>query len=118
MLAESRGMLNLLIKAICFVLSDLLHPKLHEVMSFIDRKSTRLNSSHGHISYAVFCLKKKTCIFVGRHALLLLLCFVRRKRPALPCRPFHPPYTTTPSGWRRPPPWPASLPACACSRCT
>src|SRR2546422_4348135 len=31
-----------------------------------DRKSTRLNSSHGYISYAVFCLKKKkknkTCI--------------------------------------------------------
>src|SRR2546422_7065642 len=26
----------------------------------IDRKSTRLNSSHGYISYAVFCLKKKT----------------------------------------------------------
>src|SRR5207245_10857335 len=26
----------------------------------IDRKSTRLNSSHGSISYAVFCLKKKT----------------------------------------------------------
>src|SRR2546429_2854752 len=26
---------------------------------FIDRKSTRLNSSHGYISYAVFCLKKK-----------------------------------------------------------
>src|SRR5207245_9190591 len=25
---------------------------------FIDRKSTRLNSSHGSISYAVFCLKK------------------------------------------------------------
>src|SRR3712207_7005616 len=25
-----------------------------------DRKSTRLNSSHAHISYAVFCLKKKT----------------------------------------------------------
>src|SRR2546422_6670696 len=30
-----------------------------------DRKSTRLNSSHGYISYAVFCLKKKTGI-VGR----------------------------------------------------
>src|SRR5438876_3322433 len=30
----------------------------------IDRKSTRLNSSHPSISYAVFCLKKKTrCIF-------------------------------------------------------
>src|SRR3712207_8954952 len=28
----------------------------------IDRKSTRLNSSHANISYAVFCLKKKTYI--------------------------------------------------------
>src|SRR2546429_5223058 len=28
-----------------------------------DRKSTRLNSSHGYISYAVFCLKKKKAIF-------------------------------------------------------
>src|SRR2546422_96974 len=28
-------------------------------MAKIDRKSTRLNSSHGYISYAVFCLKKK-----------------------------------------------------------
>src|SRR5690625_6642419 len=28
--------------------------------SFLDRKSTRLNSSHVAISYAVFCLKKKT----------------------------------------------------------
>src|SRR2546422_5769019 len=28
----------------------------------IDRKSTRLNSSHGYISYAVFCLKKKNNI--------------------------------------------------------
>src|SRR5205809_2769912 len=27
---------------------------------YVDRKSTRLNSSHGYISYAVFCLKKKT----------------------------------------------------------
>src|SRR2546429_9634143 len=27
-----------------------------------DRKSTRLNSSHGYISYAVFCLKKKKSI--------------------------------------------------------
>src|SRR2546429_2466991 len=27
--------------------------------SHSDRKSTRLNSSHGYISYAVFCLKKK-----------------------------------------------------------
>src|SRR3712207_8380974 len=28
-------------------------------VTFIDRKSTRLNSSHANISYAVFCLKKK-----------------------------------------------------------
>src|SRR2546422_4067783 len=29
------------------------------ITAFLDRKSTRLNSSHGYISYAVFCLKKK-----------------------------------------------------------
>src|SRR2546422_5555506 len=28
----------------------------------LDRKSTRLNSSHGYISYAVFCLKKKKTV--------------------------------------------------------
>src|SRR2546429_4290692 len=32
---------------------------LENRMQLIDRKSTRLNSSHGYISYAVFCLKKK-----------------------------------------------------------
>src|SRR3712207_8443304 len=30
----------------------------------LDRKSTRLNSSHANISYAVFCLKKKTTHFL------------------------------------------------------
>src|SRR3712207_8158597 len=30
----------------------------------VDRKSTRLNSSHANISYAVFCLKKKTANLV------------------------------------------------------
>src|SRR2546422_1207321 len=30
-----------------------------EAATRLDRKSTRLNSSHGYISYAVFCLKKK-----------------------------------------------------------
>src|SRR2546429_2291394 len=33
------------------------HPFRHAIG--LDRKSTRLNSSHGYISYAVFCLKKK-----------------------------------------------------------
>src|SRR2546422_3382547 len=33
--------------------------QVDDVGKGIDRKSTRLNSSHGYISYAVFCLKKK-----------------------------------------------------------
>src|SRR3989449_1749022 len=48
-------------------LSAVVDPKQFDPKSFvefagdvcIDRKSTRLNSSHGYISYAVFCLKKK-----------------------------------------------------------
>src|SRR5256884_7058606 len=58
-----------------------------------DRKSTRLNSSHGYISYAVFCLKKKkqdnrstplsvspritiiaTCIFISLNHTDLIVC--------------------------------------------
>src|SRR3712207_8692694 len=34
-------------------------PRAHDVGEARDRKSTRLNSSHANISYAVFCLKKK-----------------------------------------------------------
>src|SRR3712207_7647686 len=34
---------------------------LGAVSGRIDRKSTRLNSSHANISYAVFCLKQKKC---------------------------------------------------------
>src|SRR5690348_18012178 len=44
------------------VLGDCWHRfyvRMLEVMQSIDRKSTRLNSSHPSISYAVFCLKKK-----------------------------------------------------------
>src|SRR5580692_3140760 len=33
--------------------------ELAEAPAIVDRKSTRLNSSHSQISYAVFCLKKK-----------------------------------------------------------
>src|SRR3712207_8269026 len=36
------------------------HPA--RLVHLVDRKSTRLNSSHANISYAVFCLKKKTNI--------------------------------------------------------
>src|SRR2546430_6131714 len=35
----------------------------HTAMIRADRKSTRLNSSHSQISYAVFCLKKKKTIY-------------------------------------------------------
>src|SRR2546429_711385 len=38
-----------------------------------DRKSTRLNSSHGYISYAVFCLKKKKTCHLSLHNLAPLL---------------------------------------------
>src|SRR2546429_986863 len=40
-----------------------------------DRKSTRLNSSHGYISYAVFCLKKKNLWKSPRVASLRSHCF-------------------------------------------
>src|SRR3712207_7955345 len=40
---------------VCGVLVVVLH------LMGVDRKSTRLNSSHANISYAVFCLKKKKC---------------------------------------------------------
>src|SRR2546422_4624108 len=35
------------------------HRERGALLELRDRKSTRLNSSHGYISYAVFCLKKK-----------------------------------------------------------
>src|SRR5581483_12078806 len=40
----------------------------HEVATGVDRKSTRLNSSHANISYAVFCLKKKKKYYENSHA--------------------------------------------------
>src|SRR5256884_1543702 len=40
-------------------LSPKAQEKLESNQAQRDRKSTRLNSSHGYISYAVFCLKKK-----------------------------------------------------------
>src|SRR3712207_7754473 len=40
-----------------------------------DRKSTRLNSSHANISYAVFCLKKKKNLYLTRLTSLNQPCF-------------------------------------------
>src|SRR3712207_7048639 len=46
-----------------------------------DRKSTRLNSSHANISYAVFCLKKNTA-YLNPHAFSLLLSATTRVTPS------------------------------------
>src|SRR3712207_8617271 len=43
----------------------------HAVGRLQDRKSTRLNSSHANISYAVFCLKKKQLLTSKRHTTTL-----------------------------------------------
>src|SRR3712207_7579211 len=43
-----------------------------ELPDQLDRKSTRLNSSHANISYAVFCLKKKKTPLTPLHYFFLL----------------------------------------------
>src|SRR5699024_12384715 len=43
----------------CFQKRTIRPPETGDGFSAVDRKSTRLNSSHVSISYAVFCLKKK-----------------------------------------------------------
>src|SRR3712207_7856065 len=50
------------VQALSEVRNRYAHSILHHAKSIrevLDRKSTRLNSSHANISYAVFCLKKK-----------------------------------------------------------
>src|SRR3712207_7818316 len=41
------------------LLMEGVNPYVTLLLALLDRKSTRLNSSHANISYAVFCLKKK-----------------------------------------------------------
>src|SRR3989442_5416646 len=48
-------------------LDELLVLEVAALSDQIDRKSTRLNSSHVRISYAVFCLKKKNIEVICRH---------------------------------------------------
>src|SRR3712207_7737301 len=45
--------------AVCALLSIFINEEVGSADMGRDRKSTRLNSSHANISYAVFCLKKK-----------------------------------------------------------
>src|SRR2546429_5223565 len=63
-LFRSTSEMDLPLGVVRVLLGDLASEGLVRVMSTQrqpakDRKSTRLNSSHGYISYAVFCLKKK-----------------------------------------------------------
>src|SRR5256886_5553986 len=48
----------------CRVVLDGRRALCRERIEALDRKSTRLNSSHSQISYAVFCLKKKTTTMI------------------------------------------------------
>src|SRR5688572_31608573 len=56
-----------------------------EIQAGEDRKSTRLNSSHSQISYAVFCLKKKIDATHGhsRHPLGFVACSLDRRNRLL-----------------------------------
>src|SRR3712207_6928406 len=57
-IAATRAIVRDLIPALRHLESSLTR-KAEEFAEVVDRKSTRLNSSHANISYAVFCLKKK-----------------------------------------------------------
>src|SRR2546427_6018469 len=55
-LLQLHGTLDVLVVAQQRLLGEIVSSK----QALLDRKSTRLNSSHSQISYAVFCLKKKS----------------------------------------------------------
>src|SRR2546429_4255843 len=55
-----------------FDLGSVLGPRM------LDRKSTRLNSSHGYISYAVFCLKKKKKQYTHTISVRVTVCCMYR----------------------------------------
>src|SRR3712207_7751292 len=48
-------------------------PRTGQSPAHTDRKSTRLNSSHVNISYAVFCLKKKKLLFMTSAFILFII---------------------------------------------
>src|SRR3712207_7650205 len=59
-LADLEGDAVLVLDDYHLIESRAIHEALTFLIEHLDRKSTRLNSSHANISYAVFCLKKKT----------------------------------------------------------
>src|SRR3712207_8437754 len=56
---EDPGLVNVILPNGARYYVDHAHPEYSSPETSKDRKSTRLNSSHANISYAVFCLKKK-----------------------------------------------------------
>src|SRR3712207_8410762 len=58
-IVRDKSLLRQLIKATNKITSEALEEEDEAEVILEDRKSTRLNSSHANISYAVFCLKKK-----------------------------------------------------------
>src|SRR3712207_8031812 len=54
------GVILLFLVLIHLYIMHIIDAGVERVDFALDRKSTRLNSSHANISYAVFCLKKKT----------------------------------------------------------
>src|SRR5438034_3173739 len=60
--AHKTCMVSALVVSTLFLVSYVTYHSLAGSRPFGDRKSTRLNSSHTVISYAVFCLKKKTTL--------------------------------------------------------
>src|SRR5258708_31249262 len=54
--------------------------QMHDLAFALDRKSTRLNSSHQIISYAVFCLKKKTRSLMTTRRYDCLICKLTTRR--------------------------------------
>src|SRR2546427_2164123 len=65
--AGARSDMRLIYLLLFMAPQALIYLYLRERLGSGDRKSTRLNSSHSQISYAVFCLKKKN-MYLGRRA--------------------------------------------------
>src|ERR1022692_2793405 len=65
------------------------HRMLDDILDYTDRKSTRLNSSHLVISYAVFCLKKKKTYVEPLHRSMSIDTSGLRSRLPLPDRRVH-----------------------------
>src|SRR5439155_5922742 len=80
-----RSLLNLLLNAAEAVRDVSPERRRLIVRSVVDRKSTRLNSSHVAISYAVFCLKKKryaTALFTRIDSPIRTICALAGARAA------------------------------------